>query len=321
VLFRSQAGAASPSSPFAARLADIVFETGRAYYRRNEIDAAIASYRDAIERRRALYGTDSPDEATAWQAIGAVHDRNDKADEALAAFRIATRIREARLGESPLTASSLRAVGSMLQALMHWGEALEVYDRALKMDRAKLSPGDLQIGALLINRAITLNRLERLEEAAADYDEAVGIYERASARSYDLAAALYNRGLLETKRGQCDRALRDFARALALLEEVRGPNADQLIWPLVGQARCLIITGHAADAFAPLARALKLPTTAEDESDVVHAQYYLGRARVETRRDIAGGLAMVRTARATLATDPWEAELVREIDAWLAAPH
>ena len=70
---------------------------------------------------------------------------------------------------------------------------------------------------------------------------------------------------------------------------------------------------------APLARALKLPTTAEDAADVVHARYYLGRARVETRRDIAAGLAMVRAARTELATDPWEAELVREIDAWLAA--
>jgi hypothetical protein len=51
---------------------------------------------------------------------------------------------------------------------------------------------------------------------------------------------------------------------------------------------------------------------------VMHAQYYLGRARVETRRDVSGGLTMVRAARAALAPDPWEADLIRELDAWLA---
>jgi tetratricopeptide (TPR) repeat protein len=118
-----QAGATSPSSPFAGRLADVVAETGMAYARRNEPDAAIASYRDAIERRRALYGRDSPDEATDWKAIGAVQQRNDKQDEALAAFRTAARIREARLGESPLTARTLVAVASALNEQRHWDEA------------------------------------------------------------------------------------------------------------------------------------------------------------------------------------------------------
>jgi tetratricopeptide (TPR) repeat protein len=314
-----QAGATSPSSPFAGRLADIVAETGMAYSRRNEPDAAIASYHDAIERRRALYGSDSPDEAIAWQAIGAVHQRNDKQDEALAAFRAAARIREARLGDSPLTASSLVAVASVLNEKRRWDEALALYDRALRMNRAKLPPGDLQLTAVLVWRAITLNRLERLDEAAQSYDEALAIYERAGAKSYDMATTFYNRGQLETKRGRYESALRDYARALALIEQLRGANADHLIWVLVGQARCLILSGRSGDAIAPLERALKLPAVPENAVDVIHAQYYLGRARVETRRDVAGGIALVRAARAGLASDVWSTELVREIDAWLAA--
>jgi tetratricopeptide (TPR) repeat protein len=275
----------------------------------------------AIERRRALYGSDSPDEAIAWQAIGAVHQRNDKQDEALAAFRAAARIREARLGDSPLTASSLVAVASVLNEQQHREEALALYDRALRMDRAKLPPGDLQLAAVLVWRAITLNHLERLDEASEAYDEALAIYERAGARSYDMATTFYNRGQLETKRGRFERALRDYARAVALMEQLRGTNADQLIWLLVGQARCLILSGRSGDAIAPLERALKLPAAPEDALDVVRAQYYLGRAHVETRRHVAGGIAMVRAARVTLAADAdfRNTELAREIDAWLAA--
>jgi tetratricopeptide (TPR) repeat protein len=314
-----QAGAASPSSPFAGRLANIVAETGKAYSRRNEPDAAIASYRDAIERQRALYGSDSPDEAISWQAIGAVYQRNEKFGEALAAFRTAARIREARLGDSPLTAASLVAVASALNNQEHWEEALPVYDRALKMDRATLAPGDLQVASLLVWRAVTLNHLERLDEAAQGYDEALAIYARAGVRSYDQGTTFYNRGELEVKRGKYDRALRDYTQAVALIEETRGSNADQLFWPLLGQARCLLLTGHAAEANAPAERAHKLPTVIKNVSKAAYAGYYMGRARVETRRDVGGGLAMVRAARATWASDQGEASMVREVDAWLTA--
>jgi len=293
-----QAGAASPSSPLAPRLADIIAETGYAYSRRSEPDAAIASYLDAIERRRALYGIDSPDEATAWQAIGGVHQRAEKFDEALVAFRTAARIREARLGESPVTAASLVAVASALNNQHHWEEALPIYDRALKMDRAKLPPGDLQIAAMLVWHAVTLNHLERLEEAAQGYDEALAIYERAGVKSFDMATTFYNRAELAIKRGQTDRALPDYLRAVTMLEETRGPNAEQLFWPLIGKARCLILSGHAVEAVATAERALKLPAVTKNATKVGYAKYYLGRAGVETGRDVAGGLSMVRAKRA-----------------------
>ena len=82
---------------------------------------------------------------------------------------------------------------------------------------------------------------------------------------------------------------------------------------------CLPDPNHREDEKPLLERALKLPTIPDDSSEVIYAKYYLGRARIETRRDIAGGLAMVRAARAEMAPDPWSADIVRELDAWLAA--
>lgn len=310
-------GATTPGSPLAGRLADVVFETATVHARLGHDSDAIASLRDAIERWRALYGSDSPDEAFGWQNLGATQQRAGKPDEALAAFRTAARIREARLGESAMTASSLVAVASVLNDQGKWDDAIAVYDRALRIDRAALPAGDTQLAAVLIGRSNTLKHLDRLDEAAQGYDDALAIYERAGARSTNVGITLLNRGELASLRGRCDDALRDYARAAAMFEQLRGPSTELLLYPLVGEAGCLLRTGRAADAIPRMQRALALPARPGDASDVALARAYLGRALVETGRDRAGGLAMVRAARPAIAADPTAAAPLRELDDWL----
>jgi tetratricopeptide (TPR) repeat protein len=313
-----RAGATLPGSPLAGTLADVMYETGLSHARIGDDAPAEASFRDAVERWRAIYGGDSPDEAFGWQSIGALAQRANKKDEALAAFRTTARIREARLGESPNLAFTLVAIASVQNDQAHWTEALATYDRALRIDRAQLPPGDPQLSRILIGRAITLNHLGRLDEAAQCYDDALALYERAGVKSADVAVAFYNRGKLHEKRGRCTDALRDHARAATLYEELRGPNATPLLYPLVGGAICLIHSGHAATAIPRLERALGLPAKPSDAFQVAVARAYLGRARVETRRDVAGGLAMIKAARSTLATDDEGLRVLRELDRWLA---
>jgi hypothetical protein len=90
---------------------------------------------------------------------------------------------------------------------------------------------------------------------------------------------------------------------------------------LVGEAACLLGAHRFDDAIARLNRALQLETTPDAAFQVALARAYLGRAHVEGRRDVAGGLAAVRSARAALAAaaDATNAGTVRELDAWLAA--
>jgi hypothetical protein len=103
-----------------------------------------------------------------------------------------------------------------------------------------------------------------------------------------------------------------------MAEKVGGPRTKYLIYPLVGEAGSLLQLGRPADAIALLERALQLPADPEDVIDVAMARAYLGRAQVETRRDVTGGLAMVRTARVVIASDQGRAATVRELDRWLA---
>jgi tetratricopeptide (TPR) repeat protein len=198
-----------------------------------------------------------------------------------------------------------------------WPDALALYDRALRIDRATLPAGDTQLAAVLIGRANTLKHLDRLDDAAQGYDDALAIYERAGARSYNVAITLYNRGELASLRGRCDDALRDYGRAAEMFEHLRGPSTELLLYPLVGEAGCLLRRGRAADAIPRLQRALALPARPGDASDVALARAYLGRALVETGRDRAGGLAMIRAARPALAADAASAEVLRQLDDWL----
>jgi len=298
----------------APRLADVAFESGTAHAFVGDWDKAVASYRYAIERWRAAYGVDSPDEAFGWQNLGAVFQLDGRKEEALEAFRHAARIREARMGETPTLVFSLAGVGTMLNDLGRWEEALAVYDRALRIDRAQLPADSLEISTVLVGRGVSLGHLDRPDEARRGYDEVIALYTKVGGNTYDLPAALHNRAELAARGGHCAEALPDYTRALALFGEQLEPSSRSLIEPLLGEGRCLVQLRRPGDAIAPLERILTLKLAAGDAVMLARARYYLGRAKVEANRDRPGGLAMVRDARGGLAG---EAEVLAELDAWL----
>jgi hypothetical protein len=73
------------------------------------------------------------------------------------------------------------------------------------------------------------------------------------------------------------------------------------------------------EAIPVLERALRCKANGADAYEVARAKAYLGRARVETRRDVAGGLAMVRAARPEIAAAPEGVDELARLDRWLAA--
>jgi eukaryotic-like serine/threonine-protein kinase len=316
-----QSGATSADSPFARQLILTMSEIANQREGLGDSDAAIAGQRDAIERWRALYGNDSPDEAFAWSGLGATLARAGKPDESVAAYRRAVAINEARLGDSPTTAYTHEILAMTLHLEGRWNEALEAHDRAIRIYRAQLSADDLQLLRTLGNRAETLVQLGRFDEAARDYDEELEGLKRDGTDAVTLAITLYNRGELQRKRGRCPDALRDYAGAAGNAESLGKSGASLLIHALVGEAACLLGTRRFDDAIARLNRALKLEAPPDAAFQVALARGYLGRANVETRRDVAGGLAAVRSARAALAAaaDATNTDTVREFDAWLAA--
>jgi tetratricopeptide (TPR) repeat protein len=320
-----KSGATNPGSPLMGRLVDVMSLIAWQHSMGGDRGTAQAGYREVIERYRVLYGDDSPAEASVWLSLAGSFSNAGKHEESLPAYRRAVTIREARLGDTRTTALTHELFAMSLHMLGRWTEALESHDRAIRSYRANAQLGDFELVRTLGNRADTLAHLGRFDEAAQDLDEDLAVFEHDDNlkfdTTFDKAFALYNRGELQRRRGRCPDARRDFTRAADLAESVHENGLTVLIWALVGEGGCLLDERRFGDAIARLNRALKLKAPPDAAFSVILARVYLGRASVETRRDVAGGLAAVREARAALAaaSDPTNADVVGDVDAWLAA--
>ncbi|HEY0985671.1 MAG TPA: tetratricopeptide repeat protein, partial [Kofleriaceae bacterium] len=314
-----QAGATSPLSPLAGRLSEALDETANSYLKSDDIDASIAVAREAIERRRAVSGPDSLDEADTWQKISTAQQRARRLDQSLAAIEEAGRLRAGRLGTSAALALTLAAEASVLDDLGRLDESVAVYERALAMCRATMSSGDVNLGRTLINSGLALSRVRRYDDAVRNYDEAIALFEKASGGTISLAIAVSNRGDIVAHRGDCEQANRDFTRSIELLDKLTAPNLYVRVYPLSGKGACLLELGRPAEAIPVLERAVGVTVSAADAHEIARAKANLGRALVETRRDVAGGLAMARAARPAILAGPDRAVELPILDRWLAA--
>jgi eukaryotic-like serine/threonine-protein kinase len=317
-----EAGATRPGSPWGPRLEAVLFERGTALASAGDHMAAIASYRAAIERERAIYGPDSLDEAMSLHNLGEAARRGGKYDEALAALRESARISRARAGDSARAASTLVSIGSVYLDQRDWPRALAVYDDAIALYRRVLDSKE-KLVPVLVGRATVLGRLDRIDEALATYEEVIAIIEHAGITTTNLPIALGNRGELHSRLGRCDRALADYQRSIDLFTKQVGASTARLIQPLVGLGHCLLVLRRPAEAVAPLERANEIRTaTSARGARPALAPLFLGRALVEAGRDRARGLALARQGRELLAaasTDKEDLATIAELDRWLAA--
>jgi tetratricopeptide (TPR) repeat protein len=224
-----------------------------------------------------------------------------------------------RLGTSAALALALTAEASVLDDLGRVDESIAVYERALAMSRATMPSGDVNLGRALINNGVALGRLRRFDDALRAYNEAIAIFEKAGSTMINLAIAVHNRGDIAAQRGNCEQANRDFTRAIEIVEKLGVASWYVAMYPLAGKGACLVRSGRPAEAIPLLEQALRIRVNGADAFEVARAKAYLGRALVETHRDVAGGLAMARAARPAMVDSPDSAQELVFLDRWLAA--
>src|SRR5262249_46842551 len=147
-------------------------------------------------------------------------------------------------------------------------------------------------------------------------NEAIAVFEKAGSVTINLAIAASNRGDV-IARHDCEAAIRDFTRAIELLDKLNVTNYVR-IYPLSGKGACLVRTARPAEAIPLLEQALRIKASGSDLAELARVKLYLGRALVETHRDVAGGLAMARAARPAM-VGPDNLDELPAIDRWLAA--
>jgi tetratricopeptide (TPR) repeat protein len=229
----------------------------------------------------------------------------------------AVRIRRLRVGECPALAISMVALASALRSANELDEYFSVLEQAARMARAKIPPEDPTQAVVLIELANAHRQRKQWSEAGAIEDEAIGLLERAGVKSRNLPRTLFNRGQTAIKEGRWTAALEYFDRSIAEFEAQQGPDFHELARPLAAKGRTLVEHRRAAEALAPLARALALSVPEQSRDALAEARFYHGRAVVESGGDRDAGLAEARVGREEVAAFE-EPEDVKAADAWLA---
>jgi tetratricopeptide (TPR) repeat protein len=284
---------------------------------------AAGLYRDYIMTTTALLGPDHPDVLHAYFNLGVCLRHAGDDAGALVAFREAARIGLARLAPSPKLADLIGAVGSTLLALGRPAEALPFLEQDVAMARATMKPDDPRLAEPIDLLAATLMNLRRFDAARPMYTEALARFAKVNTPSVAWANTFQHLAELEAAADHCDRSLVLARQAIAMntlvshadKSDVAASNyiagAEDLI------AECSVKQGHWPAALQASARARALASAGSGELAV--AQYYEGRALVESGRGVAAGLREVRAARTALAATTGAELTVAEMDHWLAA--
>jgi predicted Zn finger-like uncharacterized protein len=192
---------------------EIIHWTGRVQQSLGMSQAALDAYRTAIDLAPAR-----PDSLKSYLALA-------KLESELGELALASKALDEAQAKLPPSAPLSKAFGEIAQSQGRFGEALERFQSALKLD-----PADTHARFLA---AVALTRLGR-------FDEALAAFLRVSETDKDFPGLALERGRLFEESGRVAEALKEYEAALA-----RAPE-DQALMLRVGCAR--VVAGRPADA-------------------------------------------------------------------------
>jgi tetratricopeptide (TPR) repeat protein len=135
-----------------------------------------------------------------------------------------------------------------------------------------------------------------------------------------LGHPLGNRGEVLALVGRNREAERDLRASIERWEAFVGPDHLWVSYPLTALGKTLLADGRAAEAIAPLERAVRIRERAEAHRDLLaESQFALARARWIAGGDHAAARTLAVAARDAYRGMPAQAKNAAEVDGWLAA--
>ena len=197
-------------------------------------------------------------------------------------------------------------------------DALVAIREAVALDEKLLPPGDPATASHVVTESDVLEQLHRHDEALAALDRAIAMMRALYKGDHqDIADALHSRALIELSINKLDAALADGREALAIFGRVRPDYPTLELLRTLGKIE---LARH--DPVAALSYLDDAKHHAGGDLEPYDRQYLdalTGRALVESGRDRAKGIALVKAAYAALRADPRTTEETAELDAWMRA--
>ena len=293
------------------------------FLRQNRTDDALAAYRRGLEIRARVYGTAHPRYAFSLSLIADALTQQGKYGEAAEYYAQALAIRTRALGpDHPDVAETLQGIGKVEHRRGNKEAAVQATRRALAILTRALGPDSLHVATLKINLAVFHRADDRPDLALALNAEARALFEKTLPPHHEKLLAI---------RGNQASALRDLERydeaiaelnELLALQEAASAGPAGLAHTLLNLGTTHLAHGATTDAIPVLERALTVSAGAPDQ-EFQRAEIELALARAlwngRTDRPRARRLAEV-TATTLRAAGPDAAEVLADVDKWLADP-
>jgi tetratricopeptide (TPR) repeat protein/tRNA A-37 threonylcarbamoyl transferase component Bud32 len=204
-------------------VASIEYREGR------DIPTALATYRRAMEIRRAELGPDHPLVAASLNNIGLLQGAEGMHDEGLASLRRSYDIRLAAFGpEHPSVAASLGNLSLTLEQLGRHAEALDASLRALAILEHTLGPEHPAVGRALSNLGVVQESMGAYEDALESHRRGLEIKLATYGPDHaTIALSLANIGEAQRRLGDLEGARDSLERALAVRDQASRPPAQR----------------------------------------------------------------------------------------------
>ncbi len=205
-------------------IASLYLNLGDALKWLGKYSEALALFKQAVEIRMRLLGTEDPSTASALNNLAALHATQDQYAEAEPLFKKALEVFEHTLGaENPNTVASLNNLAGLYQSLGRLAEAEPLLKRALNIYEREVGEFHPDTAQTLNNLAVLYASQGRYAEAEPFLAKVLEIRERMlGAEHPDTAQTLNNLALLFASQGRFAEAEPLFKRALMIREHTMG---------------------------------------------------------------------------------------------------
>ena len=286
-------------------------------------DEALASYRRGLEIRARVYGTAHPRYAFSLAQIGDALTNQGKYGEAAEYLQQALAIRTRALGpDHPEVGDTLIGIGKLEFLRGDHDAALRATQRALVVLTRAHGPDSTRVGSVKMNLAVMYRQQKQYAQALALNAEVRALYEKTLPPGHaKLLSVRGNTANVLRELGRHDQAIAEYRQLLAL-QESGGLAPANLVGTLLGLGLTHLVRGAPTEAVGPLERALKLSAAGEDPFLRAQVELALARALWASKQDRPRARKLAEATAAGLrAAGTDGAELLREVEAWLADPN
>lgn len=245
--------------PNEANTIDCFFQLGEYYSRQHRYSEAITNYQLALAREEKLSNPDDSILLKIESPLFADYCNSNRHKEAVSLWKHAIDFRESRGKRDEKLAALYHNWAEAMHAQDQYTDAQRAFKTALSLAKGNGKADDSTRATILLDLGSNYFSLGQSKTAAALIQQAMKIWERLEgSNSTIVALARCRLADCYLAQGKYDRAEANYRQATAVYEKLLGPDAPQLINPLVQLAMVIRLQDPSAQVIPLLQRALRI---------------------------------------------------------------